>query len=151
MTDGRFKILVSDLIASEGIELLKNHADVDVKIGLTSHELKGIIEAYDALIVRSETRVSAEIIEAGERLQVVGRAGVGVDNIDLDAATNHGVAVVNAPTGNLLAAAEHTVALMLALARNVPQAGQSLKSGKWERGKFVGVELRNKTLGIIGL
>ena len=151
MTDGRFKILVSDPIASEGIELLKNHADVDVKIGLTSHELKGIIKAYDALIVRSETRVSAEIIEAGERLQVVGRAGVGVDNIDLDAATDHGVAVVNAPTGNLLAAAEHTVALMLALARNVPQAGQSLKSGKWERGKFVGVELRNKTLGIIGL
>jgi len=103
------------------------------------------------LIVRSQTKVGAEVIESGKKLKVIGRAGVGTDNIDVDAATKNGIVVVNAPTGNIIAAAEHTIALMLALARNVPQANSHLKSGKWRREEFVGTEIRNKTLGIIGL
>ena len=145
------RILISDPIAPEGVELLKAQADVDVKRGLKLSELVEIMGEYDALVVRSETKVTAEVIGAGKRLQVIARAGIGVDNIDLEAATGQGIAVVNAPTGNTVAAVEHTMALMLALARNVPQAHQSLKQGQWNRSAFMGVEVRNKTLGIIGL
>ena len=145
------RVLISDPIDSEGIELLKAEADVDVKRGLKLQELKEIIGDYEALVVRSETQVTSEVIEAGKKLQVIARAGTGVDNIDLDAATSKGIAVVNAPTGNTIAAAEHTLALMLALARNVPQAHQSLKEGHWQRSAFMGVEIRGKTLSIIGL
>jgi D-3-phosphoglycerate dehydrogenase len=145
------KILVADPIAEEGIQSLRNYAQVDIKTELTPEQLKAIIGDYDALIVRSQTQVRAGVIELGEKLKVIGRAGVGTDNIDVDAATKKGIVVVNAPTGNTVAAAEHTIALMLALARNVPQANSRLKSGKWQREEMVGSELRNKILGIIGL
>ena len=145
------KILVADPIAEEGIESLRSYAQVDIKTKLEPEQLKAIIVDYDALIVRSQTKVRAEIIESGKKLKVIGRAGVGTDNIDVDAATKNGIVVVNAPTGNTVAAAEHTIALMLALARNVPQANSRLKSGKWQREEMIGSELRNKTLGIIGL
>jgi D-3-phosphoglycerate dehydrogenase len=145
------KILVADPIAEEGIQSLRSYAQVDVKTKLELEQLKAIISDYDALIVRSQTKVGAEVIESGKKLKVIGRAGVGIDNIDVDAATKNGIVVVNAPTGNIIAAAEHTIALMLALARNVPQADGQLKSGKWRREEFVGTEIRNKTLGIIGL
>jgi len=145
------KILVADSIAEEGIRSLRSHAQVDIKTKLEPEQLKAIIGDYDALIVRSQTKVRAEVIESGKKLKVIGRAGVGTDNIDVDAATKKGIVVVNAPTGNTVAAAEHTIALMLALARNVPQANSRLKSGKWQREEMVGSELRNKTLGIIGL
>ena len=145
------KILIADPIAQEGIDLLKGHADVDVKTGMEPEELVAVVGDYDALVVRSETKVTAAVIEAGKKLQVVARAGIGVDNIDLDAATGAGIAVVNAPTGNTVAAAEHTVALMLALSRNIPAAHRSMKDGEWKRSAFMGVEVRNKTLGVIGL
>ena len=145
------RILISDPIAPEGVELLKTQAEVVVKKGLKPQELIDIMGDYEALIVRSETKVTSEIISAGKRLQVIARAGIGVDNIDLDAATRSGIAVLNAPTGNTVAAVEHTVALMLALARNIPQAHHSLKEGRWDRSSFLGVEVRNKALGIIGL
>ncbi len=145
------KVLVADPIAEQGIKFLAEHAQVDVKLKLKPEELKAIINDYDALIVRSETKVSAEIIESGKNLKVIGRAGIGVDNIDVDTTTKKGVVVLNAPTGNTVAAAEHTIGLMLALARNIPKANAQLKSGIWQRGKLVGTELRNKTLGIIGL
>ena len=145
------RILISDPIAPEGVELLKAQADVDVKTGLEPRELIEILGDYEALIVRSETKVTAEVVHAGNRLQVIARAGIGVDNIDLEAATTSGIAVVNAPAGNTIAAAEHTMSLMLALARNLPQAHQSVKQGKWERSSFMGIEVRNKTLGVIGL
>jgi D-3-phosphoglycerate dehydrogenase len=145
------KILVADPIAEEGIQVLRSYAQVDIKTKLELEQLKAIIGDYDALIVRSQTQVGAEVIESGKKLKVIGRAGVGTDNIDVDAATRNGIVVVNAPTGNIVAAAEHTIALMLAMARNVPQANSQLKSGKWQREEFVGTEIRNKTLGIIGL
>ncbi len=145
------KILVSDPIAPEGVELLRTRAEVDVQLGLKPPELAGLVGQYDALVVRSETKVTAGVIQAARKLQVIARAGVGVDNIDVAAATSAGIAVVNAPAGNTVAAAEHTLALMLALARHIPQAHQSLKSGQWRRSAFMGVELRNKTLGIAGL
>ncbi len=146
-----FKILVADPIAADGAAILQRAGVVDVRTGQTAEQLIGCIGEYDALVVRSETKVSAAVIEAGKRLQIIGRAGVGVDNIDLEAATRHGVIVVNAPTGNTISAAEHTIGLMLALARHIPQADASLRRGEWKRSAFVGVELRGKTLGIIGL
>jgi D-3-phosphoglycerate dehydrogenase len=146
------RILVADPIAEDGVAALSIHgAEVDVKTGLSPDQLKSIIGEYDALVVRSETKVKADVLAAAERLRVVGRAGVGVDNIDLDAATEKGVVVVNAPTGNTISAAEHAIALMLALARHIPEANASLRSGKWERSKFMGLEVRGKTLGVIGL
>lgn len=145
------QILVADPIAEEGLEILRNYAQVDIKPKLKTEELKAIIGNYDALIVRSETQVPAEIIEAGEKLKVIGRAGVGADNIDVADATKKGIVVVNAPTANTVSAAEHTIALMLALSRNIPKANSQLKSGRWQRKELVGTELRNKTLGIIGL
>ena len=145
------KVLVADPISSEGIDILRSYAQVDIKLGLKSEELISTIGDYEALIVRSQTQVSAEVIEAGEKLQVIGRAGVGVDNIDVEEATRRGIVVVNAPTGNTISAAEHTIALMLSLARHIPQANAMLKSGVWQRSDFMGIEVRNKTLGIIGL
>lgn len=146
------RILVSDPIAEDGLREFRSHGmDVDVRTGLDPAELKKIIDGYDALVVRSETKVTRDLMSAATRLQVIGRAGVGVDNIDLEAATERGIVVVNAPTGNTISAAEHTIALMLAMARHIPAAHASLKSGKWERSKFLGLEVRGKTLGIIGL
>lgn len=145
------KILVADPIAEEGIAALRAHAEVDVKTGLKKDELINIIGDYDAVVVRSETKITADVIEAGKKLQVIGRAGVGVDNIDVEAATRKGIVVVNAPTGNTISAAEHTIAMMLSLARHIPQANTKLKGGEWRRQDFMGTELRNKTLGIVGL
>src|SRR5512136_1946893 len=121
------KVLVADPIAPEGIEILKKQADVDVKTGLKPEELISIIGQYEGLMVRSETKVTQKVIEAAHKLQVIARAGVGVDNIDVEAATQRGIIVINAPTGNTVSAAEHTIALMLALARHIPQANASLK------------------------
>ena len=145
------RVLVADPIDQEGIDLLRTATEVDVRTGLSNAELTESIPEYDALVVRSETKVTAQVIEAGKRLQVIGRAGVGVDNIDLEAATQRGISVVNAPTGNTVAAAEHAIALMLALARHVPQAHASLKGGEWRRADYMGIEVRNKVLGIVGL
>ena len=147
------KVLVADSIHQAGIDLLQAQPDLTVEVArrLPPAELLDRIADCEALIVRSDTQVTADVLEAGKRLEVVGRAGVGVDNIDLEAATRRGVAVVNAPTGNTMAAAEHTIALILALARHVPQADASLKRGEWRRSDFMGVEVRGKVLGIIGL
>lgn len=145
------KVLIADSVADEGIDILRSGAQVDIKTGLKPEELISIIGDYEALIVRSQTRVTAEVIDAGKKLQVIARAGVGVDNIELDEATRRGIVVVNAPTGNTISAAEHTIALMLALARHIPQANALLRSGVWDRNNFIGTELKNKTLGIIGL
>jgi D-3-phosphoglycerate dehydrogenase len=145
------KVLVADPIAQEGIDLLSKYAQVDVKTKQKPEEIIAIIGDYDALIVRSQTQVTADIIAAGKKLQIIGRAGVGVDNIDTNAASQHGIIVVNAPTGNTVSAAEHAIALMLALARNIPQANTSLKSCKWQRADFMGTEVKGKTLGIVGL
>lgn len=147
------RVLVSDPIHPEGIALLRSQPDVEVEVqtGLKEEDLLRVIPSFHALIVRSETKVTARVLEAGVSLQVVGRAGVGVDNIDLETATRRGVAVVNAPTGNILAVAEHTLALLLALARRIPQADASLKRGEWRRRDFMGVQVRGKTLGIVGL
>ncbi|GAJ08187.1 unnamed protein product, partial [marine sediment metagenome] len=145
------KVLVADPIADEGIDILRSYAQVDIKLGLKPEEIISIIGDYEALVIRSQTQVSAKVIEAGKKLQVIARAGVGVDNIDVDEATRRGIVVVNAPTGNAISAAEHTIALMLSLARHIPQANAMLKSGVWRRSGFIGTEVRNKTLGIIGL
>ncbi len=146
------KILVCDPIADDGVEILRRAgAQVDIKTGMSKEELAKTVNGYDALVVRSETKITRDILESAGHLQVVGRAGVGVDNIDVAAATERGVVVVNAPTGNTTSAAEHAIALMLSMSRNIPAAAASLASGKWERSKFVGMEVRDKTLGIIGL
>lgn len=145
------RILVAEPLAPEGVELLERHHDVDVRLGCSPDELRAIIGNYDALIVRSQVKVDAALIAAGARLVVIGRAGVGVDNVDLDAATRAGITVVNAPTGNTIAAAEHTLALLFALARRIPAADASVRRGEWKRSQFTGVELRGKTLGIVGL
>jgi len=151
LESGPARILVADPIAEDGVARLRTAGHVDVATGLPKEELIARIGEYDALVVRSETKVTADVFEAAHRLRVVGRAGVGVDNIDLDAATRHGVLVLNAPTGNTLAAAEHAIAMMCALARNVAAADASMHDGKWERGRFMGFELREKTLGLLGL
>ena len=144
-------VLVVDPIAQDGIDALNQHVPVDVRVGLSRAELIEILGQYEALIVRSETKVTAEVIAAGTKLQVIGRAGVGVDNIDVDAATRRGIVVVNAPAGNTIAVAEHTLGLILGAARNIPQAVSALSQGRWERAKFMGVEIQGKTLGILGL
>jgi len=139
------KVLVAEPISNEGIDTLRSYAQVDVRTGLKPEEIISIIGDYEALVVRSQTQVSAEVIEAGKKLQVIARAGIGVDNIDVAEATRRGIVVVNAPTGNIISAAEHTIALMLALARHLPQANAVLKSGVWRRSDFMGTEVRNKT------
>ncbi|KAI0133853.1 phosphoglycerate dehydrogenase [Xylariales sp. AK1849] len=147
----RPRILVPEKVSPDGLALLASDFEVDSRPGLSSQELIDQIPLYHGLIVRSETRVTSEVLAAGTSLRVVARAGVGVDNIDVDAATAQGILVVNSPSGNILAAAEHTVALLLATARNIGRADRSFKDGKWERSKLVGVEVGRKTLGIIGL
>ncbi len=151
---GAIKVLITDRIAQEGIDLLREQlpdVQVDEHFGLAPEQLKAMIGDYTALIVRSETRVTADILSAASRMKIVGRAGVGVDNIDTEAATRHGIMVVNSPTGNIVAAAEHTIAMLMAMARQIPAANASMKAGKWEKSRFVGVEVRHKILGIIGL
>lgn len=146
------RVLIADPIAQEGVDLFTEHGfEVDQKTGLTPEDLLKAVPEYDGLVVRSETRVTREVLKAGRKLQTVGRAGVGVDNIDVDAATEQGVVVVNAPSSNTIAAAEHTVAMILALARHIPQAHASLEEGEWARRRFMGTELRGKVLGIVGL
>ncbi|MBD2845200.1 phosphoglycerate dehydrogenase [Paenibacillus sp. IB182496] len=148
-----FKVLVSDPISDLGIEQLTAASDiaVDKKPGLSEDELVSIIGEYDALLVRSQTKVNARVMEAGKQLKVVGRAGVGVDNIDLKAATQRGIIVINAPDGNTITTCEHTFAMMMALARHIPQAYMKTVGGEWDRKSFVGVELRNKVLGVMGM
>jgi D-3-phosphoglycerate dehydrogenase len=145
------KILVSDSLAEEGLEVLRQDAEVEVKTDLTPPQLVETIGQYDAIVVRSGTKVTAEVIEAGQRLRVIGRAGVGVDNIDVEKATERGVMVVNAPTPTVLAVAEHTMALLLATARHVPRADASLREGKWLKKQLVGTTVAGKVLGIVGL
>jgi D-3-phosphoglycerate dehydrogenase len=145
------RILVTETIAEEGLAALRAAAQVDVRTDLDKAQLLAALPEYDALIVRSATKVSAEVIRAGSKLRVVGRAGTGVDNIDVEAATQHGIIVVNAPAANSVAAAELTIGFIMALARRLPQANSSLQSGKWERSKFMGFEVRGKTLGLVGL
>jgi D-3-phosphoglycerate dehydrogenase len=145
------RVLVAEPIAREGVDLLRAHHEVDERIGCTREELAALLPDYDALIVRSQVQVDAELIAAGSRLIVIGRAGVGVDNVDLDAATRAGITVVNAPTGNTIAAAEHTLALLYGVARRTAAADASLRRGEWKRSEFTGLELRGRTLGIIGL
>ncbi len=146
-----YKVLVSDPLAEEGLAILRTQFEVDEKTDLKEEQLISIIGNYDALLVRSGTEVTAQVIEAGNNLRFIGRAGAGVDNIDMDAATRKGIIVANAPEGNTLAATEHTMAMMLSLARNIPQATASLKQKEWKRSRFMGVELNEKTLGILGL
>ncbi|MBD2423532.1 phosphoglycerate dehydrogenase [Cyanobium sp. FACHB-13342] len=145
------KVLVSDPIDQAGIDILSQVATVDVRTGLPPEELKAIIADYDALMIRSGTTVTADIIEAADKLRIIGRAGVGVDNVDVPAATKRGVLVVNSPEGNTIAAAEQALALMLALSRHVPHAHASTMAGGWDRKKYVGNELYKKKLGVVGL
>jgi len=146
------KVLVSDSLSDKGVAILEeaHGIGVDVNTGLTPEELKGIIGQYHGLIIRSATKVTGEIIEAAHNLKVIGRAGIGLDNVDIPAASKRGIVVMNTPEGNTITTAEHTVALMMALSRNIPQATASLKAGKWEKKKLEGRELFNKTLGLIG-
>ncbi|MEE9913083.1 MAG: phosphoglycerate dehydrogenase [Deltaproteobacteria bacterium] len=147
------RVLVSDAMASEVAEILGNApgVQVDVKTGMKPDELKAVIKDYDALIVRSSTKVTAEVIEAATKLAAIGRAGAGVDNIDIPAASKRGIVVMNTPGGNTVTTGEHAIAMMLSLARKIPQATASMKAGLWEKTKFMGNEYCNKTLGIIGL
>ncbi|MCU0267726.1 MAG: phosphoglycerate dehydrogenase [Acidimicrobiales bacterium] len=146
------RILVTEKIAERGLDKLRAAGhDVDVRVGLDPDELLQAVQGAHGLIIRSATQVTAEVLEAGTELAVVGRAGIGLDNVDVETATARGVMVVNAPQSNILSAAEHTMALLLAQARNIPQADAALKAGRWERSRWEGVELSDKTLGIIGL
>ncbi|MEB3294627.1 MAG: phosphoglycerate dehydrogenase [Synechococcales bacterium] len=145
------KVLVSDPIDQAGIDILSQVAQVDVKTDLTPEQLVATIGEYDGLMIRSGTRVTKEVIEASQQLKIIGRAGVGVDNVDVPAATRKGILVVNSPEGNTIAAAEHTLAMMMAMSRYIPAAHESMKAGKWDRKSFTGVELYKKTLGIVGL
>jgi D-3-phosphoglycerate dehydrogenase / 2-oxoglutarate reductase len=147
----RLKVLCPEKLSPDGLTLLRKTLDVDEKEGLTPEELITVIPEYEALLVRSETKVTASLLKAAKRLKVVARAGVGVDNVDVPAATRLGIVVVNSPSGNIQAAAEHTVSLLMSMARNIPDACASVKAGKWERSKYTGIEVKGKTLGIIGL
>ena len=148
-----YKVLIADPISDVGIQPLKEAKNINVKIAtnLPYNELLEEIEDTHALIIRSQTEVTKEIIEKGKQLKVIGRAGVGVDNVDLETATDYGIVVVNAPNSNVNSAAEHTIAMLMSLARNIPQACYSLKDNEWNRSQYIGVEIRGKTLGIIGL
>src|SRR6202451_2579630 len=148
-----FRVLLSDSLAAQGMEVVEGFPQLqfDVKTGLKPEELAKIIAPYDALLIRSGTRVTREVIDAATALKVIGRAGVGVDNVDIEAATRRGIVVMNSPTGNSVTTAEHAVTMMMALARHIPAANASIRAGKWERGKFTGAEICNKTLGVVGL
>ena len=147
-----FKVLVSDALGDAGVEMFREAEgiEVDVNTGLSPQELKGIIGDYDALVIRSATKVTEEILDAGKKLKVVGRAGIGLDNVDIPAATQRGVVVMNTPTGNVVTTAEHAIAMMMALTRNIPQGTLSLKEGRWDKKKLQGREVYQKTLGVIG-
>jgi D-3-phosphoglycerate dehydrogenase / 2-oxoglutarate reductase len=146
------KVFVADDVSEAGLQPLQSGPfEVEKRTGLSVPELIAALDGCEGLIVRSETKVTAEILDAATSLRVIGRAGVGVDNIDVNAATQRGVVVMNAPDGNTITTAEHTIALLVSLARSIPQASSSLKAGRWERKKFIGVELRGKTLGVVGL
>lgn len=145
------RILVADKLSDAGVQALAVQHDVDVDTGLSKDELLGVIGDYDGVVVRSATTIDADVIAAGSNLKVIARAGVGLDNVDVDAATRHGVIVCNAPQSNIISAAEHTVALICSLARNIPQAHAALVGGAWERSKWSGTELYGKTLGVLGL
>ncbi len=149
----QIKVLIADHLSEDGITLLKEEPglSVDVKTGLSPKELAELIGPYEGLIVRSSTKVTAEVIAKADRLRVIGRAGVGLDNVDADAATKRGIIVMNVPAGNTMSTAEHTMSLIMALARRIPQADAHVRTGLWERSKFVGTELFGKTLGIVGL
>lgn len=151
--EAKYFVLVSDKLSPEGIQVFKEAPgiEVEVRTGLTPEELKACIGNYHGLAVRSATKVSAEVIEAAKNLKVIGRAGTGVDNVDVEAATKKKIIVMNTPQGNRIATAEHTIALMFALCRQIPQADSSMRAGKWEKSRFMGVELYGKTLGVIGL
>src|SRR5581483_3878367 len=143
----RMRVLVRERIADAGIELLRSKFDVDVD---GEAPLEEVIGGYEAIVIRSATKLTADLIARGERLRVIGRAGVGVDNVDVDAATRRGIVVANAPESNVVSAAEHTIGLLLALARNIPQAHAALVEGRWERSRWCGVELAEKVLGVLG-
>jgi len=148
-----FRVLVSDTLAPQGIDVLKRYPQLkfDIKTGLRPAELAGIIAPYHALIIRSSTKVTREVIDSASSLKVIGRAGVGVDNVELDAATRRGIVVMNSPLGNSVTTAEHAISMMMALARHIPAANAALKAGRWDRSKFTGIELSHKTLGVVGL
>jgi D-3-phosphoglycerate dehydrogenase len=147
------QVLVCDNLSAKGIEILRQEdgISVDIKPGLSPQELISTVPPYDALLIRSSTKVTAEVIAAAQNLKVVGRAGVGLDNVDVEAATKRGIVVMNAPGGNTITTAEHTVALIMAISRKIPQANLSMKNSEWNKKKFMGVEVFNKTLGVIGL
>ena len=148
------RILITEPIAQEGIDLLRYElpdADIEVRLDLSPEQLLALIGDYTVLIVRSQTRVTDELLAKATHLQIIGRAGSGLDNIDLDAAIRHGVLVVHAPRGNAIAVSEHTMVLLLALARHLPAATSSIKAGRWDKNRLLGVELHGKVLGIIGL
>jgi D-3-phosphoglycerate dehydrogenase len=145
------KVLISDNLSPRAVEIFRERGvEVDIRTGLKPDELKAIIGEYDGLAIRSATKVTRDVLEAARRLRVIGRAGIGVDNVDIPAATQHGVVVMNTPFGNSITTAEHAIAMMFALARDIPQANASTHAGKWEKNRFMGVELTGKTLGIIG-
>jgi D-3-phosphoglycerate dehydrogenase / 2-oxoglutarate reductase len=148
-----YRVLATDTLAASGLDILRNASDVelDYRPGLKGEELLDAVRASDALITRSGTAVTPELVNAGDRLRIVGRAGVGLDNVDVDACTARGILVINAPTANIMSATEHTMAMLLAFCRNIPEAHASVKRGEWTRAKFMGVELNHKTLGVIGL
>jgi len=148
-----YRALVTDTLADSGLEILRKAGDVelDYRPGLKGADLLRAVAESDALITRSGTAVTKELVNAGTRLRIVGRAGVGLDNVDVDACTARGILVINAPTANIMSATEHTMAMLLALCRNIPEAHASVKRGEWVRSKFMGTELNGKTLGIVGL
>ncbi len=145
------RVLVADQLSEAGVAALAEHFDVDVRPGLAKPELLDVVGAYDGIVVRSATTIDAEVVAAGSRLKVIARAGIGLDNVDVRAATARGVIVCNAPQSNVISAAEHTVALILALVRNIPKADRSLREGQWRRADFQGTELHGKVLGVLGL
>ncbi|MBU2429629.1 MAG: phosphoglycerate dehydrogenase, partial [Proteobacteria bacterium] len=146
------KVLVSDKMGDAGLDIFRNQEgiELDVKVGLSPDELKEIIGQYDGLAIRSATKVTKEILDAAKNLKVIARAGIGLDNVDIDEATKHGVAVMNTPGGNTVTTAEHAIAMMMALTRNIPRATMSMKAGKWEKKLLQGREVRNKVFGVIG-
>ncbi|WP_299400443.1 NAD(P)-dependent oxidoreductase, partial [Pelagibius sp.] len=145
------KVLISDKLSERAAEIFRERGlEVDVKTGMTPEELKTVIGQYDGLAIRSATKVTGEIIAAADNLKVVGRAGIGVDNVDIPAATGRGIVVMNTPHGNSITTAEHTIAMMFALARQIPAADRSTQAGKWEKSRFMGTELTGKVLGVIG-
>src|SRR4051794_39414465 len=150
---GELRVLVTDTLADSGLDILRSASDVDLdyRPGLKGDDLLEAVAQSDALITRSGTAVTRELVNSGTRLRVIGRAGVGLDNVDVDACTERGILVINAPTANIMSATEHTMAMLLAVCRNIPEAHASVKRGEWTRSKFMGMELNGKVLGVIGL